>query len=120
MNFKDIIRHKKEFWDLSPTLRLILCDLECWGKTRGEDITITELIRTDSEQQELFETGKSARISVHQFGRGADVRLFKNNNLNLLVEGYLNEKYPYGKGTIKTALIHDVGAGNHLHLQVIE
>lgn len=120
MKFKDSERHKKEFWELHPLLQLILMDLNDWAITRGEEMTVTELIRTDAEQETLFKDGDAKeRISVHQFGRGADVRLFKKDPLNLLVGEYINHKYPYGDGVHKTLVTHE-GTAMHHHLQVKE
>lgn len=124
-----------EFITLDPLLQLIICDVNKWGLDHGEEPTWTCFKRTAEEQMELYEMeiqrlidqgmaldvaqklSVSKKVSVHMFDRGADFRPFKNNNLNLLIEEYINSKYPYGDGVHKTLLFHE-GTANHGHLQV--
>jgi len=119
MNFKHPERHLHEFFELVPKLRLILSDIECWALENGETMTITCLIRTEAEQLALFEAGQAeSKTSVHQFGRGADVRLFKNEYLNEKVGIYINSKFPYDRSRphMKTLITHS-GTASHHHVQ---
>lgn len=118
MRFKDSDRMKKEFFMLHHKLQLIICDINEWGIERGEEPTWTCFLRTAEEQENLVKAGQAKnKVSVHQFGRGADFRLFKNNTLNLLISDYVNERYPYGKGELRTLLTHE-GTALHNHVQV--
>lgn len=117
--FGDVM--KKEFFLLHPKLQLIICDVVNWGIEHGEEPTWTCFMRTQEEQDELISDGKADpkdKISVHMFGRGADCRLFKNPNLDLLVGDYINGKYPYGDLLHKCHLQH--GQPEHHHFQVKE
>jgi len=109
MRFK-ISRLKEEFWQLESKLRKILCDLDhfCIEKF-GRDIMLTSLIRKDNPN------------SVHFYCRGADVRSkdFSPDRVKLVLE-YINSKYPYGKKNLKTMIQHNVGQGEHFHIQVSE
>lgn len=119
MTFKDPIL-KTQFWELVPSLRLILCDADVWAAKRGLDLCVTELMRSDEEQRKLFEAGAAqARTSVHQFGRGADVRAFPDPALNTLLAEYINRRYAYSttRPNLKTMIYHE-GNAWHGHLQV--
>jgi len=89
----------------------------------GKQITITELFRTQSEQDNIYADNQEYKIhpwkSVHQFGRGADIRAvnFTKEEQDEII--FMMNKYPYGDGKHNTILLHDVGDGLHFHLQVI-
>ena len=69
---------------------------------------------------ELLEAHQTTeKFSVHEFGRGADFRLFKDSILNYIIGNYVNEKYPYGDLVHKSHLLHN-GTAMHHHLQVME
>lgn len=120
MRLKDQERFEKEWWQISPYLRKILCDFEVWAKEHGQEITITSLIRTDEEQQALFEAGLTPdKTSVHQFGRGADVRRFDNDTLDLLAVDYINGKYKYDPARPTMSTMSDEGQPAHFHIKVL-
>lgn len=56
--------------------------------------------------------------SVHAYWRGIDLRSrnLNQNKLSFFVD-FINRIYPYKKGKIKTAIVHDSGKGEHIHLQ---
>lgn len=124
MRLKNSDRMVSEFFQLHPKLQLIICDVDLWGIQHGEEPTWTCFLRTQEEQLALIASGEADpkdKLSVHMFGRGADFRLFKNPNLDLLIGDYLNEKYPYGDLVHKTHLQHrGTGMGEHHHVQVKE
>lgn len=80
-------------------------------------ITITHILRSKA-QQLAFYPGKPYKPSVHESWRGIDISL-RGVKISLAKEAVekINQWFPYGKQGIKTALIHDIGLGNHLHLQ---
>lgn len=86
-----------------------------------KDLTISELNRTDSEQDEYYKADPNYRIrpwrSVHQDGRGCDIRT-RDMSPEIARELYeLACKIPYRDGK-KSAVLHDIGLGMHLHVQV--
>jgi len=93
---------------LHPALKvLILAAAYKHFLLTGKPMVITSLYR-------------SGRGSPHNYGRGGDGRIhdIPNPQRNWWEE-WLNETFTYhGKLGCKTALIHDVGKGNHIHLQV--
>jgi len=117
-------RMTKEFFQLDPKLQLIICDINLWGIKHGEIPTWTCFIRTDQEQVELFNEGKTTdKVSVHQFGRGADLRFFTNSILNYIIDDYINEKYNYDpqRPQLKTFGIEgSQGTAPHHHIKVME
>lgn len=123
MKFKDPRRLKKEWWEISPLLRLILCDAEWYSiQYFDEELTLTCLMRTAEEQADLVKRGASTEaISVHQFGRGGDARLLKNAANNLILQSYINHKYEYDplRPHFKTVVRHG-GTAEHLHFQTLQ
>lgn len=121
MIFKDPERMRKEFWDLSPYLQRIMCDVDVWCHEHGEQNTWTCLLRTEEEQRKLYEDGLAAKaFSVHNFGRGADMRMLREGLTELLVE-YVEKRWgPYDvrRPKIPVAMIHG-GTAKHLHIQAL-
>ena len=93
----------------------IYCEVEF-----DEDITITELYRTQSEQDTYYaHIPNYNKKSVHQFGRGADIRSrnFNENEITKIMT-FLN-LITYQEGSrYQTAKYHDIGMGSHIHIQV--
>ena len=117
MNFKSPDRMKTEFFDLHPLLQQIICDINHWGFIHNELPEFTCFYRSQAEQDNLINAGVTTyKVSVHTYFRGADLRPFRNETLNLLIEDYINGKYPYGDGH-KTIIRHE-GTADHLHVQV--
>ncbi len=111
-------------------------------QTFGKDLVITEIFRTEEQQREYYRQPKTGpyKKSVHQFGRGLDfgIRPYRPTDLdawpyevatgNPVIEeaeaqtidawfsaivSYDDERPEYD-----SIVHHDVGLGDHLHLQV--
>ncbi len=108
---------------LSSGLRLIVFALAGFADYHfGKDVVITHILRSQAQQDEFYREnprykGKPWK-SVHQLGRGIDIRssLFNRGEIDRII-GYLNLHFLYGGGK-PTALYHNIGRGAHLHLQV--
>lgn len=94
-------------------------------KTMNKDIVITMIFRTDQEQDEIYKDDPKYKIkkfkSPHQFYHAIDLRSrdFSQSEIKQ-IEDYLNNKYNptnYYKWTAKN---HNVGLGDHFHLQWVK
>ena len=111
------LRIESHWLQVHPDIRKILYWLSGYlQQTQGIDVMVTDLIRTREEQRALYPDEPDKR-SVHEFWRGADIRSEDIEDPKAL-ESYINYTWPYGKGRIKTAIHHDVGRGDHIHIQV--
>ncbi len=119
---------RQEFGLLHPDLLKILYWLSGWVElnTNAGAITLTHLIRTQSEQDEIYGADPEYQLkpwkSVHQFGRGADISLsdfiFERDNVEAII-ATINSNWRYRTPGKQTALIHQVGnMGMHMHIQV--
>jgi len=93
----------------------------------GEDTVVTMILRTDVEQDAIYK-GKTHRDgrkydekpwkSPHQFWHGVDLRSrdLALNEIKQLTD-YINQKYNKLNHYKTTADCHDVGVGEHLHVQ---
>jgi hypothetical protein len=111
-------RIKTEFDFIDNRLRIILYALSSFVYHKfGKSIILTDLLRTSLEQLAIY-PDKPNQVSVHQEGRGADVSVkwFTDEECSDILK-FLNTAFEYNN-LYKTALIHDVGQGNHLHIQV--
>ena len=91
-----------------------------WGK----DITVTHILRSQWQQDQYYSTTpgylQSPWKSVHQYGRGIDLRSrdFTKEQIAELAD-WVNENFPYDERNSHSTLIyHNIGLGKHLHLQV--
>jgi hypothetical protein len=90
----------------------------------GKTLTITGIYRTQDEQNAIYKDNedyqKDPWLSFHQFWRGIYFRSIYFTDPELTeIEQFLNNNFLYDKiGAHKTALIHNIGVGNHLHVQV--
>ncbi len=120
----------KELPKVDPRVRAILLDAAQFLLARGYALIVTCLLRTRQEQECIFALAqklgrKEPERSPHEFGRAADIRTqeIPDEVIVELVE-YLNRKYPYdaltgsAQATRKCAIRHDVGSGDHVHVQV--
>lgn len=107
---------------LHPRLRLMVFALTGFADYHfGRDIIITHILRTQEEQDAFY--GNDPRYeaapwkSVHQFGRGVDIRStsFTRDEIGRMVD-FINLNFPYGGGK-SAALQHNIGSGAHIHLQ---
>jgi hypothetical protein len=111
--------HRQEL--LHPALYVIVLSAALWIYRRtGKRTVITALLRTDAEQRAIY-PNEPDKESVHQVGRGADLRT-EGIPLDIIKElvDWVNATWKYyGSSNVKTALFHEVGNhGLHLHLQV--
>lgn len=112
-------RMLSEFWKLTRKMRAIVCEADLWLEERHHQGVWTCFLRSEAEQKALFESGaSSASFSVHQLGRGADLRLTGDDDLDARLADHLNDLWQYdpARPDIKTALIHG-GTAMHMHLQ---
>ena len=95
----------------------LYCELEF-----GKDVVITELYRTQSEQDFYYKDRDTYQRkpwkSVHQFGRGADIRSrnFTENQITKII-AFLNLKTYKSGSKYQTAIYHNIGMGSHIHIQ---
>ncbi len=123
MKFKNIWI-EKQLPKIDERLKAMLFFLDYYVTQRyNKEIMITELIRTQAEQDIIYKDDPKYKkgpkwASVHQYGRGADLRVseFTLDEIKDILD--LLNKIPYGDGRHKTALIHNVGFGDHIHIQV--
>ena len=124
MKFKNVVI-ESQINKINENLKTILFFLDFAVKQKFDyEITITDLIRTQPEQdfiyKDIAEYNKKPWHSVHQYGRGADIRIndMPQECLRFIIS--LLKSIPYGDGIHKTILVHDIGNGNHIHIQVKE
>ncbi len=124
-------RQQAEFDTIDSRLRIIIYAIDGFVNYKFQDtktrlpveITITDLFRTQSEQDEIYKNDLNYQIkpwkSVHQYRRGADIRIWEFNKSqqdDLL--NFLNVFFTYYSDH-PTALIHQVdNNGLHMHIQV--
>lgn len=109
---------------VDPRVRAVLLDAAWFLGERGCVLVVTCLLRTREEQRKIFDRAmqlgrKEPERSPHEFGRAADIRTqgISDEVIAGLVE-YLNRKYPYDTPKMKCAIRHDVGGGDHVHVQM--
>jgi hypothetical protein len=97
--------------------KLVLIVLRAWYESDGK-LYITHIYRT-KKQQRAFYPNDPDKVSVHQLWRGVDMGIRGISDVRLVgIIELINKEYPYGKGKFKTAIVHSIGRGRHLHLQV--
>lgn len=109
---KDPKRLEGEFELLHPDLKLALEDFEEWCGNEGlPEPTITCLLRTPEENK----AAKGVATSYHLCHCAADIR---SRGLNAAQKAaafsWLRARCPSGAWGL---LLHDVGSGEHLHLE---
>ena len=125
-------RQRTEWNDISGRLKQMIEMLSIFRYLRyNKEMVITELMRTQEEQDELYgkkadkETrekyNKKPWSSVHQFGRGADVRThdWERNEVRDALFILNTIVYDVSRPRTKTAIHHDIGTGEHIHIQVM-
>jgi len=87
-----------------------------------KNIMITGLIRTQAEQDSIYKNNKKYQKkpwkSVHQFGRGCDLRSWTFTKEQIRDIQEFANRIPYRKGK-NTCVVHNVGRGLHFHFQVL-
>lgn len=110
-------RQEKEFMQLDPRLKAIVFEASNFAETLDKIITITECIRTRKEQRKIY-PDKPRKRSVHEFNRGADLRVWNWKEIEIkALENRINKYWPYGRKK-KSCIVHNVGRGKHFHIQV--
>jgi len=109
---------------------LMVNDLAPWILTMfGKDLVITMIYRTDAEQDSIYNGKSNSRgrkydekpwKSPHQFYHAIDLRskTFSENEIESIVS-YINRKYQPSNYYKSTAFCHNVGLGDHFHLQFV-
>ena len=109
---------------------LLVNDLAPWVSTMfGKDLVITMIYRTDAEQDSIYggktksdgrEYDEKPWKSPHQFYHSVDLRssTFSPSEIKS-IESYLAMKYNASNYYRFTAKNHNVGLGNHFHLQFV-
>lgn len=88
-----------------------------------KDLIITDLIRTQDEQNYIYRENADYQVkpwqSVHQFGRGCDLRVvtFTPKEIERLTDFFNQFIYDPKRPMKYTCQVHDVGSGIHYHLQ---
>jgi hypothetical protein len=91
----------------------------------GKSIVITCIMRTAPEQYEIYKNNpkfqKKPWQSTHQFGRAIDIRshIYSTDEIEKIVSFANMVTYDPKRPNKKTALAHTVGAGFHIHFQVM-
>jgi hypothetical protein len=113
-------KEKLEFPKIKPALTFILLDMASYFNANGHEFLITDVF------SEIQEDKKLKRISSsHREGRAVDVRVhgipeeFLKTFEEKFERIYRNEA-AISKKTGEPNLIvrHDIGAGDHLHIQI--
>lgn len=122
-------RIKQEFEQLkteNSKLRALLVHLNEVVNARFEkNLTLTHIFRTQEQQDSFYKDSEKYKKrkfkSPHQFWHGADIRsrTFTSEEI-AWIEDYLNGKYNTKNYYKWTAKCHNVGLGDHFHLQYIE
>lgn len=110
----------------NPELYQLLVDTCAYCRIKfDKDITVTMIYRTQEEQDVLYKDNEKYKqkkfTSPHQYYHAVDLRssAFSKDEINTLVD-YLNKLYNKSNYYKFTALNHDIGAGDHLHLQYLK
>jgi hypothetical protein len=123
MKFKDVLI-QSEWPKINHDLRAIVSFVDLYVKRNYDiDIVVTCLMRSQAQQDFIYKDDPNYKTkpwhSVHQYGRGADIR---TSNLDDIIIDEIMDLLlllPYGDGKHKTALLHEVGDnGKHIHIQV--
>lgn len=119
----------KEIWELrsrNRALLQLLFDVRNYVKKNfGKHVVITMIYRTDQEQDKIYQgVVRRGRLydanpwkSPHQFFHAIDLRssLYTDDQINELVD-YLNNTYNSRNYYNFTAKCHNVGLGEHFHI----
>ncbi len=129
----DIIEFKSDRvlqeWDspyLSQKLKNIILILATYSWYIFEKkIIITSIFRTQEEQDKYYSTNENYKKkpwkSVHQLWRGVDLRSYIYTDVEIQSLLKITNTIPYdlNRPNKKTAIYHNVGVGDHLHIQIV-
>ncbi len=117
--FAELINKNNDLYDLLLDLSIHV------KKTYNKTITITGLFRTQKEQDSIYKNDpkykKKPFKSPHQFFHAVDLRTSTFTPLEITkITDYLNDKYNPTNYYKFTALRHDIGLGDHWHIQFVK
>jgi hypothetical protein len=106
---------------LSKRLKFILYSLTAFAYIEfGKVVELTCIFRTQ-EQQDIYraKAPSEPEFSPHTYWRAIDISIkyFTENEINEILD-YINSSVDYGDGEHLTAKRHNIGLGDHIHLQV--
>ena len=98
---------------IDPRLKALLHELSKWvyNNCEGKSLTITCLNRTVEENERV----NGYKYSAHLIGRAVDIRsrYFTDDEIKRLIE-----HLKYSWGDMVFVKYHDVGFGNHIHINI--
>lgn len=114
--FKDLEKNNKNLFDLITDLSFFT------KKLFNKPIVITMIGRTQAEQDDIYKNDSKYKQkkfkSPHQFEHAVDIRSRSFDKLEISkIEDYLNDKYNSSNYYKWTARNHNVGLGDHFHIQ---
>lgn len=129
-------RQKKEWESGKVNFKLIhiinwLCEYLKLTYPSYKGLTLTDIFRTQKEQDNIYQNHNDEKIqkkylkspwqSVHQYWRGVDIRTSDMPGKMAYRLSKLLEQIPYDRERPrkKTAVFHNIGTGEHCHLQVM-
>ncbi|MBM3328205.1 MAG: hypothetical protein FJY67_01870 [Calditrichaeota bacterium] len=96
---------------LSLRLRAVVRFVDSWVKEQcGFDIVLTSIFRPQTTDSGVHATWRGVDIRTRDWPEGVAETLAREVNQIF--------RYDVSRPQMKTALVHDVGQGTHLHLQV--
>ena len=120
MIFYKTFEERQEFKQLNIRVKALLHMVASmvWSKKRY-CVIVTDCLRTTEEDKAL------GGVGIHPTGRAIDFNFCDLNQERIFDSAFsvqlmdeINTVIPYGYGHYKTLIFHDVGAGDHFHLQV--
>ena len=128
-------RQRKEWESGDVSIHLVkrikfLCEYINIAYPDYGSLTMTDIIRTSDEQDRIYLTSPTLKemykkkpwLSVHQFGRGIDIRTtdMEKNMVNRILIVLNSIPYDVKRPSKKTAIFHNVGSGEHIHIQTVK
>lgn len=119
----DRIKNEFDWKKIKPKLIRLIELISLYVELKyKKNILITGLIRTQAEQDSIYKNNpkykKKPWRSVHEFGRGGDLRSWTFTKEQIADIKKFANMIPYRKGK-NTCVVHNVGRGIHFHFQVI-
>lgn len=124
INFKTVALDT-DLAKIDSRIKALIFEAAAYLARRNMSLTITCLLRDRAVQDAIYKKAvtigaKEPARSPHEDGRAVDISIrgLSEEVISGLV-GHLNGTFPYeGNPRFKTAIRHDVGQGDHIHIQV--
>lgn len=124
-NSKRLIEEIYKLKEENKGLSDLLFDLRDYVQDKfGKDIYLTQIYRLQEEQDEYYKNNerykKKKFKSPHQFYHAFDLSVYRSNFSDEECEDiieYLTQKYDENNYYKTTAFRHDIGHGDHFHVQ---